>query len=267
MTRTEWADLPSAVRHAIEARTGPVADAATADKGVMSPFASVLHTARGPVFAKGTPDAGQSWMYRAEAEVTRTAPLAPALLWQVDAGGWIVAGYEFISGRHPDLSPGSADIPALVDALRVMSGAPWPEAVRKKPLPARWGNLLPEGYADDLAGRSLAHTDMSPLNMLATPQGIRLVDWALACPAPAWADTAFTVPRLILAGHTPGQAEEIARQVPAFANAPETAVSVFVRTLRAVWEAREAADPLPHRAPLSAAVRSWAESRMARPGR
>lgn len=268
MTRTPWADLPGAVRRAVEGHTGPVIDATTADKGVMSPFACVLHTEHRPVFVKGTPlDAGQAWMYRAEAEVTRAASLGPAPLWQVEAGGWLVAGYEFIDGRHPDLSPGSVDIPALVGALKVMSAAPWPETVRKKPLPTRWGNLVPEGYADDLDGRSLAHTDMSPLNMLVSPQGIRLVDWALACPAPAWADTAFTVPRLILAGHTPDQAEEIAREVPAFATARQAAVSAFAQTLCAVWESREAVDPLPHRAPLSAAVRSWVELRMVRPGR
>ncbi|MFB7272720.1 aminoglycoside phosphotransferase [Streptomyces sp. NPDC056244] len=227
-------------------------------EGVMSPLACTLRTSAGRIFVKGTPvDAPAAWMYRAEAQVTHAASLAPSLLWEVEAGGWLLCGYEFLEGRHPDLSPGSGDLTALVDTLRVMSGTPWPAAVRKKPLAARWGNLAPAGHADDLAGHTLAHTDMSPLNMLRTAGGIRLVDWALACPAPAWADTAFTVPRLIHAGHTADQAESIARLVPAYEAAPEGAVSAFARSLYSVWESRERTDPLPHRSALTEAARAW----------
>ncbi|RLV08494.1 hypothetical protein CTZ27_06760 [Streptomyces griseocarneus] len=262
MGRTPWHELPLAARQAVEAHTGPVERSETADKGVMSPVACVLHTGSGCVFAKGIRlDDPSAWMYRTEARVTDRAPLAPRLLWQVEAGEWLLVGYEYVDGRHPDLSPGSADLAPLVDALAAMSAVPWPEAVRKKPLHTRWGALVPDGHAYDLEGRALVHTDMSPLNMLATSDGIVLVDWALACPAPDWADTAFTVPRLIHAGHTPYQAEAVARRVPAYRVASPGAVDTFARALHAVWESRERADPLPHRAALIAAAGAWVEHR------
>ncbi|WP_136325043.1 hypothetical protein [Streptomyces sp. A0642] len=200
-------------------------------------------------------------MYRAEAAVTENAVLAPALLWEVEAGGWLLYGYAFLHGPHPDLSPGSPDLPDLVDTLLGTSRIPWPAVVKKKPLLARWGDHVPSGRAEDLVGHTLAHTDMSALNMICTPAGLHLVDWALACPAPAWADTAFTVPRLIHAGHTADQAEAVARLVPAYAAASDRAVSTFARTLLAVWESRERISPMPHRNALTEAARAWADHR------
>jgi phosphotransferase family enzyme len=260
--RTAWLELPPAARQAVERHSGPVEHAETAGNGVMSRLACTLHTASGRVFVKGTRlDDNAAWMYDYEARVTKCAPRAPRLLWQVEAGGWLLTGYEFIHGHHPNLAPGSADLAPLVDTLTAMSAAPWPEAVRKKPLPVRWAGFFPTDRSQDLEGASLVHTDVSPLNMLATVDGIRLLDWALACPGPAWADTAFSVVRLVHAGHTPEQAEEIARQVPAYRAASPTAVTTFADALCAVWESREKSDPLPHRAPLIAAARAWASHR------
>ncbi|WYB31060.1 phosphotransferase [Streptomyces sp. SM1P] len=263
MQRTAWTDLPVVTRHAVAAHTGPVQGAETATEGVMSPLACVLRTADGRrVFVKGTPvDAPTAWMYRVEAQVTAEAQPAPMSLWQIEDGGWLLCGYEFLDGPHPDLSPQSEDLAALVATLRTMSETPWPATVKKKPLPARWGALVPAGQADALAGATLTHTDMSPLNMLRTADGILLVDWALACPAPAWADTAFTVPRLIHAGHTAEQAEAVARLVPAYELAPDRAVSAFAQSLCAVWESRERTSPMPHRSALTEAARAWADHR------
>ncbi|WP_079086709.1 hypothetical protein [Streptomyces silvensis] len=246
----------------MEKHTGPVDHAETAGHGVMSHLACALHTASERVFVKGTRlDDEAAWMYDYEARVTRCAPRAPRVLWQVEAGGWLLVGYEFIDGRHPNLSPGSADLPRLVDTLTAMSAAPWPEGVRKKPLHVRWGGLFPVDRTPDLEGGSLVHTDVSALNMLATVDGVRLFDWALACPGPDWADSAFAVVRLVHAGHSPEDAEQVACGVPAFLAAAPAAVDTFAHALHAVWASRERADPLPHRAALTAAARSWAAHR------
>ncbi|MDH2389631.1 hypothetical protein QCN29_12670 [Streptomyces sp. HNM0663] len=262
MDRTAWQELPPAAREAVEKHTGPVEHADTAGNGVMSRLACTLHTASGRLFVKGTRlDDEAAWMYDYEARVTRCAPRAPHVLWQVEAGGWLLIGYEFIDGHHPDLAPGSPDLAPLVDTLTAMSAVPWPEAVRKKPLHVRWAGFFPADRTPDLEGGALVHSDVSALNMLATADGIRLLDWALACPGPNWADTGFTVVRLVHAGHTPEQAEEVAREVPAYRAAAPTAVSTFAHALHALWESRERADPLPHRAALTAAARSWAAHR------
>ncbi|MER5224722.1 phosphotransferase [Streptomyces flaveus] len=267
MDRIEWHDLPAATRAAVERHTGPVDVAETAPHGVMSRLACTVHARVGRAFIKGTRhDDPQAWVYRHEAQVTRYAPLAPRVLWEVDAGGWLLHGYEYVDGRHPDLTPGSDDLGLLMRTLTVMSETPWPEANRKKPLHTRWADFLPDDVPPGLQGRQLAHTDMSPRNMLVTPAGkLLLLDWALSCPAPAWADTALTVPRLVSAGHTPQQAETIARQVPAYRTAAPATVTTFARTVYAAWEDWERTRPLPHRAALTAAARKWATYREAVP--
>ena len=215
------------------------------------------------MFLKGTQqDDPQAWVYRHEAKVTQAAPRAARVLWEVDAGGWLLHGYEYIDGRYPDLSPGSADLAPLVRTLAVLSEASWPEELRKKPLHARWTDFLPEDVPPGLQGRGLAHTDMSPYNMLVSPVGdLLLLDWALSCPAPAWADTALTIPRLISAGHTPEQAEAIAQQVPAYRAADPVTVAFLARTVYAAWESWERTRPMSHRADLTAAAREWATYR------
>ncbi|MET7694858.1 phosphotransferase [Streptomyces sp. NPDC005483] len=264
MDRIAWHELPAATRAAVERCTGPVERADTAPHGVMSRLACTVRTQGGHTFVKGTRrDDPQAWVYRHEFQVTRNAPCAPRALWDVDAGGWALYGYEYIEGRYPDLAPGSDDLAPLVYALTVVSEAPWPEMLSKKPLHTRWTEFLPEDVPPGLHGRALAHTDMSPHNMLMTDKGeLLLLDWALACPAPAWADAALTIPRLIAAGHTPEQAEDIATQVPTYRAADPATVTVFARTVYAAWEDWERTRPMPHRAALTAAARDWAACRL-----
>ncbi|MFI8927459.1 phosphotransferase [Streptomyces sp. NPDC053474] len=263
MDRVSWHDLPGAVRRAAERHAGQVERAETASHGVMSRLACTVHARAGRLFVKGTLlDDPSAWVYRHEAQVTRHAPFAPRVLWDVETAGWLLVGYEYVDGRHPDLSPGSPDVSSLVRTLTAVSEASWPETSRKKPMHARWADFLPDGVPAGLQGRSLGHTDMSPLNMLVTADGrLRMLDWALACPAPAWADTAFAVLRLISSGHAPEQAEAVARQVPAYRHADPVDVGTFAHTVLAAWEGMERADPLPHRAALTAAAREWASHR------
>jgi hypothetical protein len=265
VNRIEWQDLPAAARAAVQKHTGTVTAAQTAPHGVISRLACTLQTQAGRAFVKGTlRHDPQAWVYRHEARVTQTAPCSPRVLFEVDAEGWLLYGYEYIDGRYPDLVPGSDDVAPLVRTLTAVSQARWPEELRKRPLHSRWADFLPEDVPPGLQGRGLAHTDMSPHNMLVTARGgLLLLDWALACPAPAWADTALTIPRLISAGNTPEQAEAVARQVPAYRTADPATVTVFARTVYAAWEDWQRTRPLPHRAALTAAARDWAASRAA----
>lgn len=57
---------------------------------------------------------------------------------------------------------------------------------------------------------------------------IRVIDWAWPHRGPAWIDTAFLVPHLILAGHTAHDAEMWAGQIPAYQQADDAAVTAFV---------------------------------------
>ncbi|MEU1599918.1 phosphotransferase [Streptomyces sp. NPDC005708] len=265
MDRIDWQHLPAAARAAVEKLIGTVTAAETAPHGVMSQLACTVHTPTRRLFLKGSrADDRQAWVYRHEARVTRVAPRSPRVLFDVDAGGWLLYGYEYIDGRYPDLAPGSNDLAPLVRTLAALSQTRWPDRVQKRPLHSRWADFLPDDVPRGLQGRALAHTDMSPHNMLVTDHGeLMLLDWALACPAPAWADAALTIPRLIAAGHTPEQAEWVARQVPAYAVADPGRVTLFASTLYAAWEDWERTRPMQHRGVLTAAARDWVASRHA----
>ncbi|MFJ2033691.1 phosphotransferase [Streptosporangium sp. NPDC087985] len=108
------------------------------------------------------------------------------------------------------------------------------------------------------------HADFHEGNLLTTPAGVRLIDWGLACHGAAWVETALLIPRLILAGHTPEQAEARAEQVPAWKTAPEAAVT----GLAAVWSlfrefvARNGPERIrASRAHAATAGRAWVEYR------
>ncbi|MER6395722.1 phosphotransferase [Kitasatospora sp. NPDC001603] len=257
--RTGWFHLPSEARNAVQEHTGQVLGARSADVGVMSALASMLDTRDGPVFVKGTPaDSPSAWVYRHEARVTAVAPLAPPVLWQTEGGGWLLYGYGALTGRHPDFAPNSPDLRLLVHALSVVSARPWPDGIGKKSLSDRLARFVPAGGEGAFDGRMLVHTDAGEFNLLVTGSGMRLLDWALACPGPDWADAALLVPRLIATGHTPEQADRWARRVPAYRTADPDRLAVFARTVHAFWRSRTLEDPLPQRVKLTQAAEQWA---------
>jgi hypothetical protein len=38
--------------------------------------------------------------------------MVPRLRWHLEVEGWLVAGFDRVAGRHIDLTPGSAGLPA-----------------------------------------------------------------------------------------------------------------------------------------------------------
>lgn len=58
--------------------------------------------------------------YQTEAEVGAVLPdrVAARLWWSLDVGGWLLPAFDDIRRREPDLSPGSRDVPAVIEALR-----------------------------------------------------------------------------------------------------------------------------------------------------
>ncbi|WP_370131842.1 hypothetical protein [Streptacidiphilus sp. EB103A] len=243
----------------MQEHTGPVLSARSAENGVMAAFASMLDTRTGLVFVKATPsDSPLAWTYRHEARVTEAAPVAPPLLWQAEGGGWLLYGYGALVGRHPSFAPGSPDLLPVVKALSTVAELHWPVEISKKPLSDRLAGFIPAGGEGALDGASLSHTDAGEFNLLVTGSGVRLLDWALSCPGPAWADTALWVPRMIAAGHTPEQADYVARQVPAYRDADAERLGIFARTVHAFWTARTREAPLPQRVKLTEAAERWA---------
>lgn len=131
MLRVDWEDMPEGVRDAVESQAGRVLKAETASEGLNCEVAASLHTLTGKAFVKGLrSDHPRVWTQRMEAMINPwVLEVAPRLLWHVQAGGWDVLGFEHVEGRHADYSPGSRDLPKVVQAMRCSDGS--------RPLPFR----------------------------------------------------------------------------------------------------------------------------------
>ncbi|MEV0677210.1 hypothetical protein AB0I60_11890 [Actinosynnema sp. NPDC050436] len=208
------------------------------------------------------------------------ADLAPTLLWHVDADGWLLLGFEHLAGHHADLSPDSADLPAVADAVTRIHRTPPPQTPRR-PMADQWTKALeielaaPPPNADPwsasnaglitewaagapahMHGDHLVHSDLNAANFLIADTA-KVVDWAWWRTGAAWIDPALLVIRLIAADHRPEAAEKwMAHRSPDLATAPPEAPTAFAASVVRLWERR-----FPH-TPATAAARTWARHRM-----
>ncbi|MEE1823787.1 aminoglycoside phosphotransferase [Streptomyces sp. BE20] len=241
MTRLSWHHLPPAARAAVQERTGPFLTAADVSTGANSGIAVKALAASGEVFIKGIPvDHRQVKTQLREAAVNPYLPKScPQVLWHVQAGGWDLLGFEVIEGPVADFSPGSPDLPLVVDALAELARTPCPD------IPLLSFTQRYESYSDTpelFAGDALLHTDMAPHNVL-IDHIAHLIDWAWPTRGPAWADPAVWAVRLIDAGHTPQQAEQWASLLPAFQGADPGVLLAFAEANARHWQEVHAHEP------------------------
>lgn len=260
--RFQWSDLPTPARDAITERFGQVRHTETTPRGLTVGVASRLHTETGDVFLKAipvrSPAVGHHWREHQVGQTLPTTIPTPHLKWSARVGGWLMLAFEHIPGRDADLSPGSADIPRVLDTLAALPGkltpCPWPAApevtIRLSAMASQARETLSDPPADtedtsaacasafnrlDLGateGETLVHGDIHAANLHITPEHqVFLLDWSLAARGAPWLDALRLVPRLISAGHTPAQAEAAMNRLPAWAEAPADAAT----SLAAMW--------------------------------
>jgi hypothetical protein len=229
------------------------------EAGSISDVAAVLETRDGRFFCKGASgDNPKAWMHRNEARINFCLPpQVPGLCWQVEADGWLLLGFEYVRGRHPDLRPGSRDLPALAATLTTMAAALTPCPAKKvQAATARWADRVAAEFVD---GNTLLHTDVTPYNFLIHDAGIAVVDWSMPCRGAAWIDSALMVIRLIRAGHSPEQAEIWAGRIPEWQAADPQAVNAFSTGIAALSRERQRQRPTAaHLDPLASAAERWA---------
>ena len=292
MPRMPWNDLPAPVRAAIERECGQILRVESLSAGRNSDFSAILHTTDGSVFCKGV--AGVSGkreeLHRHEVLINSWLPRAvtPRLLWILDVEDWSLLGFEHVPGHHADLSPGSPDLPLVLDAVnllaRELAVCPvlLPQLANKITWMAGWRRLRHDppknldGWsrchlnefvaweqcaADAVRGTSLLHTDLHPLNILVADRA-RIVDWAWSRRGAGWTDAAHLVVRLIDRGHPPGQAERWAAETAAWSEAGDEDLTSFAVALLGMWTYLEFRDPQPHRRRLTEAARTWARHRL-----
>lgn len=201
--RMDWTALPEAVSEEVADRVGGshVVPAGTGDH---AEIAATVTGANGTVFVKAAQTDFGVRSLRFELRVSEAAcgSHSPAVDWHFEAAGWLVVGFEHCEGPHADLSPGSSDLDLLGEAVAALAEVPAPDVPLFSPK-ARLGFEHPA-----MDGDRLVHTDLGPANLIVTPGGLRIVDWAMAAKAAPWVELAMLAPWLISAGHTPEQAEQ-----------------------------------------------------------
>ncbi|MCS7483732.1 aminoglycoside phosphotransferase family protein [Umezawaea endophytica] len=221
---------------------------------------------------------------------------APALWWAVERDGWVLSAFDDIEGRHPSLAPGSADLPAVLDAVAALGETLTPcpyEAARSAaaelgPLFGGWATLAADPPADlddwslrhldalaahesscldAMDGDTLLHTDLREDNlMIDTRSGrVLVIDWAWPARGAAWVDIAFLVPQFIRAGHHPAGAEALLAEVAGWKQAAPEAVTSYAVALSGLWErdsrTTTSAGLRAYRAAAAAAGRRWVAHR------
>jgi hypothetical protein len=165
-------------------------------------------------------------------------------------------GFEQVPGGPADYTPGSPDLPIVLDCLRLLQAIPAPDLPLKR-AEHRW-----RAYVDDpadleqFAGNSLLHTDFNPDNVLIAHRAY-LVDWAWPTRGARWIDPALWALWLIAAGHTPDQAESHAARLLSAKTAPAPALTAFVKANRRLWTEIATDDPDPWTAQVAEAAERW----------
>ncbi|MGP9021182.1 aminoglycoside phosphotransferase [Streptomyces sp. BR1] len=263
VTAVDFDDLPSPARTAIEAETGQILQAETISAGLNSALSVRIHTAAGAVFLKGLrTDHRWAWTQQREADINPyVTPLAPRLLFHVVADGWDVLGFEAIDGHHADYSPGSPDLPKVVDAMRLLGETPCPDIELRRAEQRLAGYVDNPADAEMFKGDALLHTDWNNHNVLVTDDHAHLVDWGWATRGAVWLDPAHWIIWLIAAGHTPAEGEKLVSQVPGWSTAPPAAVDAFAAASSSLWDeiAGNASDGWTSR--QRSAARQWCDHR------
>lgn len=238
MPRISWAELPAPARAAVEQHTGPALHVGDVEGGLNCAMAARIRTPHGDVFIKAVPVGSKGARQQAHEAVVASwlPPVAPAVIAHTQAAGWDLIATTWINGRHPDLSPGSADLAPIADALAAATEQYPPADARLPALVDQWAGHATPDEAQLLAGDHLVHADLHDENILVGDRAW-FVDWALSARGPAWIDVADMALRLVEDGHTADDALAWAARIPAWRDAAPAAVAAWVDVSCRHWEA------------------------------
>jgi hypothetical protein len=283
---TTWTELPEQVRDAVQDQVGPVTATTAITDGQNSNIAAVLHRPDAPpVFLKGVNGVSRRmrWLRNETITAPLTQGLSPAVRFSRDVAGWLVVGFDYVTGRPASLAPDSPDLPIVATTVNRISALPgtglrplrerfgvtdwWYKLAAEAPATVygwdldeatRWASAFP-ALAD---GDRLAHTDLHGDQFLIGADGAaRVIDWGYPGTGAGWVDGAFLVLRLVEAGHHPADAEAWARtNLACIADAdPEflTAFAVYIAGLWGYWAAIGDISGAPGRARLARGYAGW----------
>ena len=242
--------------------TGDVTDVQRTERGSMSDLTAVVASEKGPFFVKAVrnrPGGRLDSLVRERVINPFVLPLSPELLWHSDGGAWAVLGFEVIEGRFAESTPGSADLPVIIELVNRVGRLELP-GIATDWTETRWDRFAQdEATAELFRGDTLLYTDFNHDNLLIGEQTNWVVDWAWPTRGAAFIDPACLVLQLISSGHSPESAEGWAAHCPAWANADPKALNAFV--VAYVYMLRQFFEQKPDnlwRGAMVQAVESWA---------
>ncbi|GAA4907268.1 hypothetical protein [Streptomonospora salina] len=258
-------DLPGPeLRALIAPHTGEVSDIRPAQLGHSADVTAVIECEKGPFFVKAVPNrpgGKRASLVREGLINPYVQPLSPAVLWQAEDDAWTVLGFEVIQGRTADFTPGSPDLPAVVELLNRIRRLPLPDMARDWE-ETRWDRFTAdEPEAAHLRGDTLLFTDLNPNNFIVGGGRTWAVDWSWPTRGAALIDPASFLVQLVAAGHSPTDADAWANECDAWTSADSAAIAVFVAATVRMYRAFAECDPAQWRKAMVAAVETWADYR------
>lgn len=240
--------------------TGVISALRHAERGHSSDVTAIVECAAGQVFLKAVrePSPHASSLTR-EAQINPfVRSVSPPLRWHLHQDGWIVLAFDVVSGNFADFAPGSADLPAVAEAVNAIGAIDCPEVARG------WRETRWNRFADQsslFAGDALLYTDINPDNFLMTSTGVSVVDWSWPTRGAGFIDPACLVVQLLAAGHTAPEAEGWARRCDAWQAADPEAINAFAISTVRMYQHFENLDPAPWRKAMTEAAITWAAHR------
>lgn len=263
--RSDWTDLPDELRTEIETKTGPISSIDPAPTGNHADIASTLHSPAGLTFVKAARkladrDGPEVMSLRREAAVNLyVSEFAPRLRFQAEVGEWVALGFEHVSGRRADFTPGSSDLAVLAKTIQSLQSTPCPDVVRMV-VERRWQSVAED--VSPMSGPALLHTDLNEDNLIITPDGrAYLVDWAFVSRGQAWVELGLLIPWLLKAGHSPREADAWVSQFASWADARPSHIDLFSKVFAERWRTHGETSSAAWVAEHAALTKQWAAYR------
>ncbi|MFE9243425.1 protein kinase [Nocardiopsis sp. NPDC006938] len=219
------------IKQLITPHTGQISEVVPTS-GCSAAITAVVTCEHGRVFVKAVPDrpGGLLEEVRREGQINpHLGGLAPHLLWQARGDGWFVLGFEVIDARPTDYSPGSADLPRIVEAMDRITGLPLPDVARPW-VEDRWDRALSDEEIGVVRGDHLTHGDLNPNNIVIdTDDRLWVIDWAWPTRASAVVMPSGLAVQLVSAGLEPADVEKLFASTSFWAGLDQGALAVFAR--------------------------------------
>ncbi|KOX15258.1 protein kinase [Nocardiopsis sp. NRRL B-16309] len=220
----------TALEELITPHTGPVRAMKPVTDGFGVATTAVVEAELGQFFIKATPNEAGGNLDAAHREAAigpHLGDAAPRFRFQVEDKAWFVIGTDALDARATDFTPGSGDLPSVVEAVNRITDLGLPK-VAEEWEDTRWDRFATDEEKPHLRGDAFTHADLHGHNVLVDLTGRSwVVDWEWPTRASAAVMPSSLAIQLVSAGHTPESAESWVSQTNLWEVATEEELRVF----------------------------------------